>query len=298
MLHLQSFKYFAEVAKTGSLRQASETLLVAPSAISRQIANLEQTLGTPLFERSFRGMVPTEAGRILLNFVNGQNVRIDRMRSNIDDLSFLKRGTVRLAAVEAVTANFLPELLNDFGRQFPGIDFHITVCGTHQIAQRIASDTADIGMAFNVLSREDLILHGRNSQPLQMICRPGHPLASRHSISMADLDGMRVALPDSTFGIRYMIDHVAAQAKITLSVGYEANSLQLIKAIVCGTDLVSFMPPLTFAREATLGSLHSVNLSDRTLRQSSIDIITASDRKLSVAARAFLDKLLLRIRAC
>lgn len=291
MLHLHLLRYFAEVAKTGSLRRASETLLVAPSAISRQIANLEQSLGTQLFERSFRGMVPTEAGRILLQFVDEENVRIQRVLGDIDDLSGLRRGTVRLAVVEAVTTTFLPELTSEFRTAHPGINFRIEVCGTHEIAQRLAADQADIGLAYNVLSRDDLILVGRIPQPLRLICRPHHPLSSRTSVAMKELDGVQVALPDSSYGIRYVVDRAAAAAGMALSLVYEANSLQLIKALVRVSDVISFMPPMTFERESANGSLLSLQIEGPNLEQSSIDVITTQDRKLPAAALAFLEKL-------
>ena len=60
-----ALRYFLEVAQVGSLTEASVRLHVATSAISRQISGLEQTLGTPLFERQPRGMVLTAAGEIL-----------------------------------------------------------------------------------------------------------------------------------------------------------------------------------------------------------------------------------------
>src|SRR3546814_8413147 len=65
-------KYFYEVALKGSLTAASESLHVAVSAISRQITGLEEEVGAALFIRSARGMVPTEAGQILLRHVRSE----------------------------------------------------------------------------------------------------------------------------------------------------------------------------------------------------------------------------------
>src|SRR3546814_18828521 len=65
-MHGISLKYFVAVAQTGSLSAASRQLHVAVSAISRQIARLEEEAGAPLFERAPRGMAPSEAGRLPL----------------------------------------------------------------------------------------------------------------------------------------------------------------------------------------------------------------------------------------
>ena len=64
-MQTNALRYFLEVARTGSLSKASERLFVAVSALSRQIAKLEDEIGTPLFERRPRGMVLSEAGRLL-----------------------------------------------------------------------------------------------------------------------------------------------------------------------------------------------------------------------------------------
>lgn len=292
----QALAYFSEVARTGSIRLAAQKFNQAPSAISRQIANLERDLGLGLFERSSRGMACTPSGQILQRFIAETETRLVQLRAEIDDLSALRRGTVRLAVVEAAAGDFLAQIISDFGVEAPGIDFHVRVCGTHQIADHIAAEDADIGIAFNILNRDDLVLQGRMRQPLQLICRPGHPLASSASLSFEELDGMPVALPVKSFGIRYLIDRAAAEADVTLSVCCETDSLQMIKATVRRSDVISFMPPLTFAHEVEEGTLCGIGLSDVTFEHASIDIVTLRKHVLPSAARAFLGALLKKVR--
>jgi len=292
----QVLAYFAEVARSCSIRTAAQKFNVAPSAVSRQIASLERELGLTLFERSARGMEPTAAGRIVLNFIAETEVRMVQMRSEIDDLTALNHGTVRLAVVEAVASDFLPQLMTEFRTLAPGIGFQVRVHGTHQIADSIVSEEAEIGLAFNVLDRDDLVLQGRIRQPLQLICRPGHALASRTTISLSDLDGVEVALPMRSFGIRYLIEQAALRSGVHLSIVCETDSLQAIKSFVSKSDVVSFMPPMTFAHELALNTLCEVSLSDSASEQASIDIITSRKHGLSAAAQAFLTTLQRHVR--
>lgn len=296
MIQSQAIAYFAEVVRTGSLRKAAENLLITPSAISRQIANLEEELGAPLFYRSSRGMVLTEAGDALLRFVEESNASVLRLRTTVDGLGNLSRGSVRLAVVEATTSSFLPSLLAEFANDHPNIHFEVRVCGTHEIADQVSTDRADIGLAFNVLSRDDLTLQSRMAQPLQIICRPGHPLANHKAMSIADLGETPVALPARSFGIRYLVDQAAGREKVTLNVRYEADSLQLIKSIVSASDVIGFMPPLTFESERSAGVLSAIQLSDVPSERSSLDIVTSRYRSLSAAARAFLARILTRVK--
>ena len=73
-------RYFREVYRLKSIRQASTTLNVAPSAVSRQIHRLEQMVGVALFERLPRGVAPTEAADVLARFSRNFLLDIERVR--------------------------------------------------------------------------------------------------------------------------------------------------------------------------------------------------------------------------
>ncbi|KVQ50024.1 hypothetical protein WK03_06815 [Burkholderia cepacia] len=297
MIQPQSLKYFAEVARTGSLRQASETFFVAPSAISKQIGNLEAELGATLFDRSPRGATLTAAGQLLLDYVHANSRDVEHLHAALDDLSSLRHGVVRVALVEAAAQSFMPDLMTEFSSDHPGIAIHLDVCATAQIVDALVNRRAEIGMAFNVLNRDDLNLHGRSTQPVQMICRPGHPLAGPDPVLMSDLMTYRVALPTRAFGIRYLVEKAAARAGVVLEVAVEANSLQAIKSLVMRSDIVSFMPPLALMQETADGVLVARPLRDRDAETASIDVISSRGRELSVAARTFLSALLRCLRA-
>jgi DNA-binding transcriptional LysR family regulator len=287
-MQLPSLKYFAEVARNGSLRHAADVFDIVPSAISRQIAQLESQLSVTLFERSRRGMTLTEAGKLLLEFVDEGERRISALGQRLDDLSALRRGTVRLAVVEATAHDFLPRILERFSTLHPGIEFRVSVCATGEIPDRLLSHAADIALAFNSPSRDDLVLRARMAQPMHLICAPGHRLVNQLPLAMKQLDGVAVAVPDRSFGIRRLIDNAAAAAGIRLRLALEADSLQLILKVVASSDLVSFMPPMTFTRELDAGTVVSQPLQGTAFTRASIDVLTARTHELSHAARSFL----------
>ncbi|KIZ46209.1 LysR family transcriptional regulator, partial [Rhodopseudomonas palustris] len=91
-----ALRYFNEVAKLGSIRKAADRLHVAPSAVSRQIAQLEHELDAVLFERSKMGVQLTSAGEVLARQSNRIFRDLERARTEIDDLRGLRRGEVSL----------------------------------------------------------------------------------------------------------------------------------------------------------------------------------------------------------
>ncbi|GKT20994.1 hypothetical protein AVHM3334_03150 [Acidovorax sp. SUPP3334] len=105
-----ALRYFLEVAQCGSLTEASARLHVAASALSRQIAGLEAQLGTPLFERHPRGMVPTAAGEILATHARRTGLDAERALGEIGSLLGLRAGQVRLATSDAFANELVPRL--------------------------------------------------------------------------------------------------------------------------------------------------------------------------------------------
>jgi DNA-binding transcriptional LysR family regulator len=107
------------VAKLGSIRKAADRLHVAPSAVSRQIAQLELELAAVLFERSKVGVQLTAAGEVLARHSHRIFRDLDRARSGIDDLRGLQRGEVSVWVIEGFVSGLLPDLLGNFHHRYP-----------------------------------------------------------------------------------------------------------------------------------------------------------------------------------
>ena len=144
-----ALRYFFEVARCGSLTEASERLHVAASAISRQIAGLEQALGTALFERHPRGMVLNAAGEILATHARRASLDAERAIHEILALQGLRSGKVRIAASEAFANEFLPPLIIAFRAGNEGIVFELNVEPPAQVSVRVRDGDADIGLRFS-----------------------------------------------------------------------------------------------------------------------------------------------------
>jgi DNA-binding transcriptional LysR family regulator len=296
MLAPISLKYFAEAARSGSVRQAADALLIAPSIVSRHVAHLEREFGTALFERSPRGMLLTAAGRLLLDFVAQSEAQTQSVRAAIGGLGGSQRGQVRVALSEAAMGNFMPDMLAAFAKQFPHIVFQWSGGPTARIVEAVAAQATDVGLAFNVPEREDIECHSRVAQPLQLVCAPDHPLAGAHAVTMRDAARFRVAVPDVGFGLRQLIDQLAADAGVQLEIAYEMNAIPAIKSMVRQADVIAFLPLMAFSDELRTGWLRAVWLAERQAESATLDVITARARALPPPVAAFLQHLLLSLR--
>ena len=123
MKHLRIMRYVDEVARTGSIRKAADHLNVTASAVNRRIMDLEDELGARLFERRPRGVRLTAAGEVFVHYLREQDGSVERMKSQIEDLRGLRRGTVRIACSQALALDFLPRMIAEFRTRHPLVSF-------------------------------------------------------------------------------------------------------------------------------------------------------------------------------
>ncbi|MET0745224.1 MAG: LysR family transcriptional regulator, partial [Microvirga sp.] len=101
MKHLRTLICITDVARSGSVRKSAERLNLTPSALTRKIQAFEEELGTPIFERLAHGMRLNAAGELLVRHLRNQVSDFERVRSQIADLSGVRRGHVAVACSQA-----------------------------------------------------------------------------------------------------------------------------------------------------------------------------------------------------
>ena len=148
MKHLRILRYVDEVARTGSIRKAAEQLNVTASAVNRRIMDLEEELGAQLFERRPRGVRLTAAGEVFVHYLREQDGGVERMKSQIEDLRGLRRGTVRIACSQALALDFLPRQIAEFRMRHPMVSFGVRVLDHEQAMNALADYEVDLVMVF------------------------------------------------------------------------------------------------------------------------------------------------------
>jgi DNA-binding transcriptional LysR family regulator len=286
-----ALKYFREAAVHGSVRRAAEHLAVAPSAISRQIARLELELGTALLDRRSRRMALTDAGTLVLAHAERAMQETGDLRAALRDLTGLRSGRVRIASIEGMVTYFLARYLANFEKRFPGIAVQVSVIGSRAVLDALRSHEVDMALAFNVPVRSPFQEHARLEQPLCVIVAPSHPLAQRKSVSFKELSGERIALPDRSFQIRFLVERIAARMRVNLKLAIETNTLEMAKGVVRNSQLVTFLPRYAALREVSNEELSAVPLREREFTATSASLLTSKTHQLSAAARALLETL-------
>jgi DNA-binding transcriptional LysR family regulator len=296
MIESAAVRYFREVTERGSIKQAATSLRIAPSAISRQVQAIEDELSVKLFERGARGMVLTDAGHLLYRYAIETRNQLDGIRAKVQEFDTLRRGQVKVATVEGMLANFLSNFVIDLAGDYPGISISITVMGSRDVAEMVGHNDVDLGLVFGRAPRRDLIELARMRQSLCLIVSPRHPLANKESYTIKDLAGLRVVVPDPSFGIRQEIDRACANAKMRLDICNETNSLAFAQTLATRTDLATFLPRDTAMPLLQAGLLVAIPLRDKRLEATQVTLVQLATRNLSPSCRLVADLLVTRMR--
>lgn len=289
MIAPSQLRYFLEVARSGSIRAAADRLHIAPSAVSRQVLQLERNLGAPLLERRARGVVLTEAGKVYVRYALDVMHRQQRMQSELELLHGLQRGHISVATVEGVIADLLGAAVAHFRKQFPGLTFYVTMLGTDEVARSVREGQADMGLAFYAEPHENLHFAMRSSDPVCAVMAPDHPFAQRRSIGLMEIMDEPLAIPFSTFGIRHMIDAECRNLGRQVVSVLETNSIEAMRDFARNGAGITLLTRLSVWRDIRAAALVAVPMADASFRKASIDLIVMAERALPLAAGRFVE---------
>ncbi|MFT3924057.1 MAG: LysR family transcriptional regulator [Myxococcales bacterium] len=283
------FMYVDAVARHGSIRKAAESLHVVSSALNRRILDLEQELGTDLFERLPRGVRPTEAGELFLAYVRRSMRDLDVVGNQIQGLTGLVRGRVRVAVAESVTAHLLPAAVAKFQERHPGVAFHAWVDGPKRLNEALLADSADLILTHEIADHPDVSLLASVTQPLCALVAPDHPLAKRKSVRIGACVAYPVALPDESLAARALIDRVLLRAGLRIEPTMVSNSVELTKTYARWNHAVCFS--FRVGGQVDPSGLVEVPLSDPELSHARLFLAARRGRVLPSVAAAFAQQL-------
>ncbi|MCT9810968.1 LysR family transcriptional regulator [Acidovorax sp. Be4] len=291
-------RYFLEVVKSGSVKDAALKLNVAPSAVSRQVARLERELDTLLFERHARGMVPNAAGELLAAHAKRTQQDIERVASDIAGLRGLRSGHVRVVSTEGFAFDFLPTVIARFREQYQGIHFHLEAASLGDVSRRIRDGEADVGMTLSARPEPGIQVELRYPCPILAVMALGHPLATHPQLSLRQVVGYPLGLPPEGSSIKQLIDASCSRQGLQyVEVMSSNHASALVSFVAAGGGGIAFYGELSIPTLLKTGTLVAIPLKDREMHERHLEVVTLAGRSPPDAGRAFVRFLTEAIKA-
>ena len=248
-MDLRQLEILQAIAETGSFTACGRRLHVSQSAISRQIALLEDELGEPLFLRVGRHVRMTPAAESLVKL--GQRVFQDVRDTvgSITDRTRALRGRLRLVGGMTVCLYVFPPLLKHMRRVHPQLDVRLTVATAARSVEEIRAGRMDAGLLTLPVDESDLVTVPAIREELLLVTMPTHPLARKRHIVPQDLAGEPFVLFEPGSATRRVIDSFFITEKIEPTIVMDTENVEIIKAMVKTGLGIGIVPYQAIARE-------------------------------------------------
>ncbi len=228
---------FLAVKETGSFHAAAKAMNLSQSAITRRIQKLEEALGSQLFERTTRSLKPTLAAKRLQAraeaIIADAQETTRAMRDESVAYAYQRGAMVTFAAVPTVAGLLISPAITAFRESGHSTRIRILDGTANEVAEAVASGEADFGICSIPLLEPSTDFEPLFDDQFVVTLPKSHPLASRDTLQLSDLDDTPLIVPARGTGNRLLIDEAMARArqplKWSIEVGRSATALVLVQ---------------------------------------------------------------------
>ena len=278
---------FLEIVRLKSFSKAAQTCFRTQPAISAQIRQMEQELGTQLFERFGSRISLTTAGKIFSDYARQI---LDTKRQAFDEIRELDkvpRGELTIAANEATCVKVLPQVFADYKERFPGVQMQVVRSHASQAVQSVLDNSVDFGITQLPVTDKKIAVVQVYSDEIRLLVPPEHPLAGRASVGAEDIAKFPLLLPKQG-RTRSRINQYLEDYEDDLTISMELESSEMVKQFIRAGLGVGFMAVTHAHSEIRHGELVAVRLEPLPMIRT-IGLIYRKDKALSRAALGFIE---------
>lgn len=277
---------FLAVAETGSFSRAAKVMHRTQPAVSQLVRKLELDIGEPLFDRSSRDGLLTDAGRVLQEYATKMlNLRREA-HASLEELRQFQRGTLVIAANEFTSLYLLP-VLEEFRRFSPMIKISVRRALASSIAEQVLDHTVELGVlsfrAENPLLQSVVVFRDE----LVFVVPASHPLAKANSVSIRQLGAESFVAHNVVSPYRMKVLEAFKRHKTPLNMDVEMPTIEAIKRFVAAGNGVALVPRVAVEPELKRGELVRVLVQELRLERK-LRVVYRRAGQLSHAGRAFL----------
>jgi LysR family nitrogen assimilation transcriptional regulator len=290
-MELRQLRYFVAIADSGGFSKAAERVFVAQSALSHQVAQLEDELGAPLFHRSRRGVELTDAGQRFLPHAVSILRQADEALNSVRHSADEPQGKVVFGIPHSASNALALPLLREVHQRFPRIELELTEELTGNLTRQLRTGQINLAVLF-----DDGHLGGFTSQRLlsERLCLiepagAGAGVKLAATITLAQALTMPLILPASPHGVRPIIEAAAARAGLAPpQVFADISSISILRTTLLAGLGRTLLPVMPLRQEIDAGLLVATPVVDPPLER--VLVLCASAHiPLSSASQAVSD---------
>lgn len=256
-MELRQFRYFVGVSEAGSLLKASGRLHVAQPALGQQIAALEDEVGAKLFERSSKGMMLTEAGKLFLAHARVVLTDVERARLAVHDTTTVPQGDVAVGLPTTIALAATLPILKACRERYPRVRLKLVEAYSGFLREWLLAGRLDLALLYGDAPDPGLNKRVLLDDRLVLVTGAGGARIPK-KLRLQALPDWPLVLPGVEHGLRTIIDEACAPLGLSLDVVAEIESLGSVKRAVEAGIGNTILPAVSVAEEVTEGRLRTV----------------------------------------
>jgi len=243
-MEMHQLRYTVAVARAGNFSRAAEQCRVAQPSLSQQIQKLEDELGERLFDRLKSGVKLTPAGEVFLRRAVRILEEVDAAKREATDARALPGGVVTVGVLPTIAPYLLPRFLTAFTEKFPSVEVVIQEDTTARLLKHLHAYEIDLALASLPIHDERLEVRELFSEELLLALPPGHPLARKRTVAVADLEGERLIVLQAGHCLGDQVLRFCDRRDLHPKISFRSAQLETIQALVRAGLGISLIPAM------------------------------------------------------
>lgn len=285
-MNLNHLATFHAVAEEGSISRGAARLFISQPAVSKQVRELEASLGVILLDRLPRGVQLTEAGEVLASHARRLFAEEADAERAIAELKGLSKGRLVLGASLTIGVYLLPEILGLYRKKHPGVELSLEIGNTQVVQQKVLDNAVDIALTEGFVEHKDLEGTVASRDELVAIVATDHPFAARPRLTAAEFCAEPFIMREHGSGTREVIERALVNIGLDVRPVMSLGSTEAIKRAVAAGLGVAIVSRLALKLELDADLLRVIALSDVALNRP-LHIVSLRGKSESRTVQAF-----------
>ena len=285
-MDLRQLNTFITLSTIKNFTKTADLLGYAQSSITAQIKQLEEELGTRLFDRIGRSVTLTSAGEQLIPYAEKMIALSSNMKNMLAPCESIK-GSIVIGAAESLCITRLSGIIKSYKSLYPQVDIYLKLLDCHQFLPLLSRNSIDIAFTIGTRIHSDFLMEPlAHPEPVCVFSAPSHPLAKKESVCAKDFDQEPFILTETGCYYRGAFLEDLSRYQITPKIILETGSIQAIKEMSASGLGLCLLPEIAAKRE--IKSKELIPLCFLNNYDICSQILYHKDKWLSPALSAFL----------
>jgi DNA-binding transcriptional LysR family regulator len=289
-MNIQQIEAYLYVARTGNFSRAGELLFLTQPSVSSRIQQLENELGSLLFERAGKSIRLTEAGQAFLPYAETIINQLAEGRLAIQQLNDQVEGSLQIGTAIYAANHLMPDYLYAFCSRYPKVRLSISTGHSHQVLDMILRHEAHVGIVRSI-RHPDIHAVRLLDDAMTVTVYPGHPLAGREGLTLDELSGEKLIMFIRGTEDWKLIAEAFVRRGLQPKAFMEIDSIEAMIELVKNRTGIAILPHLSVKKEVEAGKLVTVAVPEIAEIHRSYDLITLKDKPIQGIVKLLLESI-------